>query len=46
MLLRGLLILASIGLASAQSQNLTSAGCVDVAGFQQCQDAATAATAV
>ncbi|KIM95259.1 hypothetical protein OIDMADRAFT_72181, partial [Oidiodendron maius Zn] len=31
--------------ASAQSQNLTSPGCVDVAGFQKCQDAATAATA-
>lgn len=45
MLLHGLLVLASIGLASAQSQNLTSAGCVDVTGFQKCQDAATAATA-
>ena len=45
MLLHGLLVFASIGLASAQSQNLTSAGCVDVTGFQKCQDAATAATA-
>jgi hypothetical protein len=41
-----ILFVASLGLASAQSKNLTSAGCVDAAGFQKCQDAATTATAV
>lgn len=45
MLLLGALLLAGLGLANAQSKNLTSAGCVDAAGFQKCQDAATTSTA-
>jgi hypothetical protein len=45
MLHLGALLHAGMGLANAQSKNLTSAGCIDATGFQKCQDAATASIA-